>query len=279
MEKKKMKLIGLDLDGTTLTTEKVLTERTKRAIEACLKAGIVVLPATGRAKKAIPEVLKKIDGIQYVLTSNGAAIMDIVSGETIYENAIPWKRALEIFDQLETYGTYYDVYADGCGWCEGRFLDHLEDYNISPHIRKMIKISRVKISNLRDKIQSEQWNVEKINMFFKSEEERMRIYNEIKEIQDLNVCYSTEHNLEINYHTCNKGHSLLELGKMLNIPREQIMACGDGYNDMEMIQMAGLGVAMENAEKEIKEEADFITNSNDQEGVAFALKKFVLESL
>lgn len=272
--KKDIRLIGLDLDGTTLTTDKVLTAYTKEVLEACLRQGIEVLPATGRARAGIPDYLTQIEGIRYVLVSNGAGVVDLKTGDTIYSNCISWERALKIFDMLEEYDTFYDVYAFGRGWCEKRFYNDLDKYNINPHIRKLIKVTRTEIDNLREWVREHKAPVEKINMFFADEETRQRAFRDLENVSDLAVTCSLENNLELNHITCNKGDALMNLGKILNISFEQIMACGDGNNDLEMVKRAGVGVAMANAEQSVKDAADYITKSNDEEGVAYAIEHF-----
>ena len=101
-----VRLIGLDLDGTTLTSDKVLTPHTKEVLEKCLAEGIQVLPATGRVKSGIPEYLTQIEGMRYVILSNGASVLDLKEDKVLYQNCIPWERALELFDVLETYDTF-----------------------------------------------------------------------------------------------------------------------------------------------------------------------------
>ena len=111
-------------------------------------------------------------------------------------------------------------------------------------------------------------------MFFAKEEDRQRAFRELGQIEDLAVTCSLGNNLEINGATCNKGDAMLNLGKILDIPIESIMACGDGNNDFEMVKMAGVGVAMKNGEESLKEVADFETKTNDEEGVAYAIEHF-----
>ena len=274
MNKKDIRLIGLDLDGTTLTSDKVLTPHTKEVLESCLRQGIQILPATGRARSGIPDYLTEIEGLRYVVVSNGAAVVELETGENVYTNCISWERALEIFDILEEYHTFYDIYALGKGWCEGRFYDHLERYRIEPHIEQLIRTSRTRIDDLRSWVKEHQAPIEKINMFFAREEERQKAFTELEKVPDLAVTCSLINNLEINDRSCNKGDALLNLGKILDISLDQIMACGDGNNDYEMIKQAGTGVAMENGEPGVKKIADFITKTNDEEGVAFAIEHF-----
>ena len=274
VEKRKIRLIGLDLDGTTLTTDKQLTPYTKEVLEACIRQGIEVLPATGRVWSGIPKELTDIEGVRYVISSNGAAVVELATGKAVYTNGIAWERALEIFDILEQYDTFYDAYALGGGWCEGRFYDNLETFGIEPAIQTLIHKSRTRIDDLRAWVREHKAPVEKINMFFFFVEKRQEAFRELSAIPDLAVTCSLTNNLEINHCTCNKGDALLNLGKILGIPMEEIMACGDGNNDLEMVRDSGLGVAMENGEESLKEAADYVTVSNDEEGVAKAIALF-----
>ena len=274
VEKRDIRLIGLDLDGTTLTTDKKLTPHTKEVLEACIRQGIEVLPATGRVWSGIPEELMKMEGVHYVISSNGAAVVELATGEAVYTNGIAWDRALEVFDILERYDTFYDAYAEGNGWCEARFYENLNDYGIEPLIQRLVKSSRTCIEDLREWVKEHKSPIEKINMFFRDEEKRQQAFRELSGIPDLAVTCSLTNNLEINHCTCNKGDALLNLGKILGISMEQIMACGDGNNDLEMVRNAGVGVAMENGEDSVKEAADYVTVTNDEEGVARAIELF-----
>lgn len=274
VEKRDIRLIGLDLDGTTLTTDKKLTPHTKEVLEACIRQGIEVLPATGRVWSGIPEELMKMEDVHYVISSNGAAVVELATGKAVYTNGIAWDRALEVFDILERYDTFYDAYAEGNGWCEARFYENLNDYGIEPLIQRLVKSSRTCIEDLREWVKEHKSPIEKINMFFRDEEKRQQAFRELSGIPDLAVTCSLTNNLEINHCTCNKGDALLNLGKILGISMEQIMACGDGNNDLEMVRNAGVGVAMENGEDSVKEAADYVTVTNDEEGVARAIELF-----
>lgn len=276
MEKRKIRLIGLDLDGTLLTTDKKITAHTREVLDRCIENGIYIVPTTGRVKTGIPEYLNSMKGIRYIITSNGGSVVDLQTDEVIYENGIPWERALELFDYFEQFGTYYDVYTMCKGWCEARFYDHLEKYRIEHHIEKMVRSSRTRVEDIRTFMKEHKTPVEKMNLFFATEEEKLRVFDIIKDIPDIVVTHSLSNNLEINHYSCNKGDALIGLGKKLSIPREEIMSFGDGLNDLAMIQMAGLGIGMENGYDIVKDNADFVTKTNDEEGVAYAIEKFCI---
>ncbi len=272
----RIRLIGADLDNTLLTRDKRLTKRTADLLEACMARGIVFAPATGRVRTGIPEEIASLKGLRYALLANGAAVLDLETDEMIYRNGIPHEKALSLIRELNSYDTFYDFFARGSGWCEARFYDHPEKYGIEPHIVDLIHKSRRMISSMEDWLLSHPGPVEKFTLFFADEDLRQRVLADLSEDKTLHVTSSLPGNLEINNSTCNKGDALIALGRHLGIDREEIMAFGDGNNDYEMIAMAGLGVAMDNAVPEVREAADYITASCDEEGVAQAIEKFVL---
>ena len=118
---------------------------------------------------------------------------------------------------------------------------------------------------------------DKLQILFADMEERLRAWDELSEVRGLELVGSLGYNIEINAAGVNKGTGLVRLGSLLGIRREEIMACGDGDNDALMLKEAGFGVAMANAVDKVKEAADYITLSNDEDGVAEAIEKFVLE--
>jgi Cof subfamily protein (haloacid dehalogenase superfamily) len=119
--------------------------------------------------------------------------------------------------------------------------------------------------------------VDKVNGQFRNAEDKKKSYELLNKVSGVVIVSSLGSNWEINAEGTDKGTAMLKLGELLGIRREEIMACGDGMNDIAMLKAVGLGVAMENAEPEVREAADYITTSNDEDGVAKAIEKFVLE--
>ena len=168
--------------------------------------------------------------------------------------------------------TMYDVYIDGSGWGEARFMERMEDYGISPVIRKMIKETRRVVPNVIEEVKMRACSVEKINYFFGDLQERQRAREALLLRGDVLVSSSFPNNLEINAPGAAKGEALLRLAEKLGIEPQQTMGFGDGENDLTLIQKAGIGVAMGNAVESLKEEADYVTSTNDEDGVAAALE-------
>lgn len=270
-------MIGLDLDGTLLTSEKILTDYTKKVLHQAIEDGIIVLAATGRPYTGIPKELREFPGIRYALTSNGARVIDTWENKVLIENLFPIdsaKKALEIFDK---YDTLQEVYFDGQGYAEEEKLNIAEKYHKNPAMWKYIRTTRKSVASLQDIIAKENKAMDKVQAVFADQREKELAWDELSKIKEFEIVSSLGYNIEINTAGVNKGTGLVELGKLLGIQREEIMACGDGDNDEAMLREVGFGVAMANATDFVKAAADYITDTNDEEGAAKAIERFALK--
>ena len=98
-----IRLIALDLDGTLLTEDKRLSERNRKALEACIQKGIYIVPCTGRTFEGIPSVVRQVQGIQYAILTNGAQIQNAVTGEVIERRPLDWEKAVQVIDKIKGY--------------------------------------------------------------------------------------------------------------------------------------------------------------------------------
>lgn len=271
-----IKLVALDLDGTLLNSEKELSTRNREALVNCIKSGIEVVPTTGRTVDGIPQFLKELPGIRYAITTNGAVIKNLITNEDIDVRKIPYERAMLILKLVKPLPLMYDPYINGRGISEERFYNHLEDYHLSEPMQKMVYATRDVVPDILKYVEDQKEPVEKINLFFPDLKERLKARELLQSIPDIVITSSIFNNLEINDKEATKGEGLLRLASYLNIGRDQTLACGDGENDYTMIQNAGFGVAMSNGDSYLKEVSDYITCSNDEDGVAEVLEKFTL---
>ncbi|NCC44506.1 MAG: Cof-type HAD-IIB family hydrolase, partial [Clostridia bacterium] len=232
-KKSKIRMVGLDLDGTVFNEAKNITDYTKEVLERAMEQGVVVLPATGRPECGLPREMLDIPGIKYALTSNGARVIELSSGRTIYSELIPCEvtlRALQLMNEWD--GCVWEVYFDGKVCVEEgryRFLRHPD---MTPALIQYMYDSRVPVKNLFQKIEKEKIGMEKIHMVFedtKVRNEKMKILRD--QFPELDISCATTFNIEINSSKVGKGIALLELGKLLGIRKEEIMACGDASND------------------------------------------------
>lgn len=278
MEKRKIRMIGLDLDGTVFNNEKMITEHTREVLAEAIRQGVVVLPATGRPECGLPEQFLAIPGVRYALTSNGARIIDLVERKVIYAQLLPWETAAAVIDEVNTWEhcaweAYYDgeIFVDADAY---RFLDHPD---MLPALKSYMRRTRQPVKGLAEKIRREHISMEKMHMVFENTEYRDQKLQEIREkFPDLAFSNATTFNMEINSADAGKGKGLVALGRILGIRREEIMACGDAANDWDMLKMAGFPVVMGNADEETKKLAAFVTKSNEEDGVAYAVEQYVL---
>lgn len=272
--KRDIRMIGLDLDGTTLTDHSSVSPRVKAAIQKALAAGVVVLPATGRALEGIPPEILEIPGIHYALTANGANVTDLTTKTTVYSDCFEKQHALEILEFLHRYNVAVALYLNGNGYAEEYTPEQQKQAEaiLPASILTYLKMSRVYVPNLTQFITQSPHGVEKFTMMFYNADERARAIEEARARGDISVTWALATGMEINTLTANKGSSLVALGRLLGISQPQIMAIGDGHNDIEMLQTVGYGVAMGNAEQAVKDAADAVTLPCSEDGVAAAIE-------
>ncbi len=273
--KMKIRLIALDLDGTLLNSQKDLSRRNEKALMKCVEKGIYVVPCTGRIWNGMPDFIRQFPGIRYAITVNGAMVEDVEKHQVLSEEKMHWVQAKEILELARDFATMYDVYVDGQGIGELRFMENMDRYGLSPELQKMIRRTRKAVEDLPSEVARLGRPVEKVNYFFYDSEERGRARKALLARGDVVVSSSFPNNLEINAPGATKGGALLRLAAYLGIDPKQTMGFGDGENDMTLIQEAGIGVAMGNAVDALKAKADYVTGNNDEDGVAAALEHFI----
>lgn len=278
MMRQNIRMIGLDLDGTLLDSNKVFTEYSRKIIGEAIKRGIIVLPATGRPVTGIPKEILEFPGIRYVLSSNGARVVDMKTGKVLYERLIPYEAGKKLMELLGRFDAILEIYYDGIGYTNVEDLKRVEQYMPSAPMVQYIRNTRRPVEDVWEMYLREHRPTDKIQALFADMDERAAAFAAVREeLPEIQACGALSNNLEANGKGAEKGIALLKLGEILGIPAENIMACGDGSNDIAMIRDAGFGVAMANAIDEVKAAADYVTLSNDEDGVAKAMERYVLK--
>lgn len=274
-----IKLIALDLDGTLLDGNKNLSNENKAALERAASEGIEIVPATGRFYKGMPQIIRDLPFVNYVISINGAQVYDVKNGKTVCGSEIPWERAVSVMEFLDGIDVIYDCYQDGWGWMTQKLYDKAELYAANIHSLEMIKKLRTPVPELKEHLKQKASGVQKIQAFFRDMDFRARMLEELPvKFPDLVVTTSIVNNIEINSKDATKGIALKKLADYLEIPVSQTMAFGDDFNDITMLETAGIGVAMKNAAEEVKNAADYVTDSCDSNGVANAVNHFLWEN-
>jgi len=274
-----IRLIALDLDGTLLNADKQLTTQNAAALEKAAAQGVEIVPATGRFYRGMPEVIRNLPYVHYVISVNGAQVYDIINRKTVCASEIPWQRAVAVMRRLDELDVIYDCYQDGWGWMTQAFYDKAEQYAAHIHSLEMIKNLRTPVPELKAYLEERAAGVQKIQIFFRDMALRAEALQTLpEEFPDLVVTTSIVNNIEINSREATKGVALRKLAAYLDIPTAQTMAFGDDTNDITMLQEAGIGVAMGNAYGEVKRNADYITLDCNDNGVAAAINHFLWEN-
>lgn len=273
-----IRLIALDLDGTTLSGHG-LTWRTKRTLQKAMKAGVHVVIATGRTFTALPRKLFRLKGLEYVITSNGAHITRLADRATIYANPVHPAALRQVLALLADADYPMEVFTDGRAYIDRSVYDELATHGSTYMNAAYVLRTRTPVVGIRDFVLAHLNEIENVNLHFPTEAARQAMKAQLLTIPSMTLTSSTAHNLEIGGETTSKATALQALCDLLHLQMTEVMACGDSHNDMAMLAEAGLGVAMENGEAEVKAMADVIAPGCDEDGVAWAVKKFVLQRL
>ncbi len=265
-----IRAIALDIDGTILNSRKQITEATKKAVKEALVRGIKIIIASGRPYSGVEEHAKELGLFEmggYTLCFNGSRIIDCRTEEIVYDMYLKDDEKWQICDILKQYDkgilmTYKD-----------RIL--LTENATDEGVRYGAMLNRLTICQVDDMRKHIDYGVNKF--ILAGEPDYIQsIASDVKEkIGELaTVCRSETTLLEIMPRGVDKGSALAGFLQNIGIRREELLAVGDGYNDDTMLEYAGIGVAMGNAFPEIKDLADYVTCSNDEDGVALAIRKF-----
>ncbi|MBQ6610259.1 MAG: HAD family hydrolase [Oscillospiraceae bacterium] len=259
------------MDGTLLDDKKRLPAENAAALQAARDAGIVLVPATGRILKALPEGFADPNLYQYCIFANGAEIFNLQKEKRLFGAGIEPRLAAEVCRYMDGLPVLYDCYRGESGYMTAWMYEKAPEYFESePEILKLVKKLRKPVPDLRENILETDLPVEKLQMYFRPEDlsERERQLKALPErFPELKASSSLKNNIEINSVHAGKGKALQELCRQLSIRIDESAAFGDGLNDIEMLQAAGIGCAMANAVDAVKRCADRITESNNEAGV------------
>ena len=268
------KLIACDLDETLIDDDAHVCQRNIDAIKAATKLGVKFVPATGRGYRAIEKTLAEIglkDKVnEYVISFNGGCITENKDNRIMKFQGLDFAKA----DELYRLGLKYDV-------CLHVYTkDMVYVYNADENEIKYLKLRHVyKIIDEPNLDFLKGQDIAKVLYGSTDVPYLEKIASEISNTtNDLDVSYSSNRYLEFNHQGVNKGEGLLWLADKLGIKPEETMALGDNFNDLSMIKAAGLGVGVANVNPKMKDDCDYITKAdNNQGGVGEAIEKFVLE--
>lgn len=275
MDITKIKLLALDLDGTLLTNDKRLTERTAQALSAAAQAGIIPVIVTGRPLSGLPESVSGLPCIRYVVTSNGAATKDLLTGDLLRSACLDSGTAAEIVRIPMERGLIHCAFIDGVGYCEPAFMELQFDLFRGTPLENYVQNSRKTTGDIDALIRNHPEGVENIWCIAKDREERDEIARLINERWQVQTVLTALRDVEVGSTRADKGAAVAELAARFGIRKEEILAIGDNDNDLAMFRAAGMTAAMGNAPEYVKKQASCVTGSNEEDGAAEIIEKIL----
>ena len=264
----KYKLVALDLDGTLKNSNNEITEKTREALIEIQKQGVKIVLASGRPTPGLRHEAKELELEKYcvyILSFNGARVVDVKTGETVYEQTLTIDEATRAYQRAKEFHLACMTYEDAV-----IVTEDIDDEYVCVEAR-INDIKKKCVTSFVDDLKDP---IHKVLLTGKPEYVAS-IEEEFKQPfgETLSIYRSAPYFIEIMAKGIDKAASLDRLAQSLGIKQEEVIAFGDGFNDLSMIEYAGLGVAMDNAVEGVKERADVITKSNNEDGIAYILSQ------
>lgn len=268
MKSKEIKLIALDLDGTVLTDNNTLSDRVKRSLERAIQSGIEVVAASGRPYGLMPKNVLGIKGLNYSITSNGAAVHDN-SGRRIHSTLVSENDVISLLKITEGHDLIFEAYVKGLTYTDSRYTSNPLKYGCSEAYVDYVKASHGHIDNMREFIYNHRKELDSIEIICTNAKKRAHIRKLISDnTSGFYITSSSENFIEFMDKSATKGNAVDWLCNYLDVKTENTCACGNADNDADMIEQSGFGAAVENASKLCLDCADIIVPSNNNDGVA-----------
>lgn len=275
----KYKMIAMDMDGTLLTDDKRVTENTKTTLKKAADLGIKLVVCTGRIFTSAKVYAKIIGTEAPIIASNGAYIREKDRNEVIYERILDKESVSKIVKMAKRYEFYPHIFNFNTIYTEKLAFSskNYSKWNESLEEEDKIKIEIVKDIN---DIVGNVSNILKVIIMTDENHisELQELRNKIEKEMDVSVVSSLYNNMEVMAKDVSKGNGVKQLADYYGFTPEEIICIGDNENDLSMIEYAGLGVAMGNASEQLKAAANYITDTNEEEGVAKVIEKFIFEN-
>lgn len=270
-----IKMIVTDLDGTLLGKGGVLSDYTKRVLKDLNKNGVVVVPATSRSYNNLPYELLESDDIPICICSNGAAIVDNITRDTLTTKPLLNHEVVNILDRLKNIDKIVSINVKGDVYSDQSFYKICKDKNI----KKTGESQRIVLDSEQELIAQlmSSKHVEKLHLNFIDPKEREATFKKLETYENITVASSGKTNVEITSSNVSKSTAIGWLAKHYNIDENQILTIGDGINDIQMLKDYKHSVAMLNADDHVKASAKYITyERHDEDGFAKFMQREVI---
>ena len=271
-----IKLVAADMDGTLIHYNQKLTSRTEKAVRDISDRGIKFILNTGRSNSESELYYDRLP-MEYSIFANGTYILNLKTGECPYFFPIDIEDARKIYDIYAKFDCLIFVQGDHWVYTVDRAWEKCRRFPEYIEGLATIDLPYRYVDDMASFFDKRKDPVEKFHVSFISHEEAEKAYEELSELP-FTIVWCGKYCVEVSNPKADKGMALKWLGEKLGIARDEIMAIGDSGNDRSMIEYAGIGVAMGNAPDALKEIADYVVPSNDEDGAAWAMEHIILNN-
>lgn len=273
---KDTRIITIDMDDTLLRSDKTISDYTVDVLQRAAAQGILIVPCSGRAYDGLPEELSKIHGIQYAITLNGGVITRTDPEETLCVNAMTMEQARVVYERLAEFCSPRTISTEGPAFMDERERELIHIYALPKALGYYYRTRQFVPDPLRS-VEEAGGHVVKISgMIHRDGSDLAFVKEQQRRFPEFSAVISVDA-LEVTAQGVTKGEGLRQLCRLTGTPIAQTVAFGDSENDAAALAAAGTSVAMENGMPEIKSMADYVTRSNDEDGVAWFIETYILE--
>ena len=271
-----IKCIALDLDRTTLNAQGKLSKANEEAIRKAVAKGIHVCIASGRAFDTLPQDVVSIPGIEYAITSNGAAVYRIQDKQCLRSYVLTEQSVKKILELTKDFPVTYEGFIRGTAYAAKEYIEDPVKFGATEHAVAYVQSTRHLQDDIVSFLKQHDDELDSMDIVVKDEAQKQKVIEVLKaEVEDIYITSSISQLVEISYKDAGKRSGVKFITEYLGLNPKQVAAFGDADNDIDMLEYAGCGIAMEDASSGLLAVADAVTLHHDRDGVAYALKNIL----
>ncbi len=273
---KSIRLLALDLDGTTLRSDGHLSEYNRTALMEAYKTGIHIIVASGRSHSSLPEEIISLPCVEYAITSNGAVVYDIKKKERLQVYYLKGTSVERLLDIAEEAGVMVEGFLDGVPYSQCDYVEDPVRFGANPEAVAYVRQTRRPVEDIYSFLRLHKEELESLDLITgirqKKEALRTRI---LRDVKDIYLTSAVPMLLEVSDSHGGKASGLEFLAGCMNIARSEVAAFGNAENDLDMMAWAGRGIAVANSPENVRILADEVIESNDEDGVGRWIRRYL----
>lgn len=271
-----IRCIALDLDRTTLDGQGHLSPGNRESLTDAIQKGVHIVIASGRSFSTLPQDVMEIPGIEYAVTSNGAAVYHIPSGRCLRRYTLTAPSVEKILTLTNTEPLTYEAFVKGVAYAGAAYVRDPVAHGASPQAIPYIQTTRNPVENIQSFILAHKEELDSIDLVLGDSALKQRLWETLQaEIPEIYITTSVPALLELSHRDAGKRSGVRFVAERLGLSPTEIAAFGDGDNDVDMLSYVGCGIAMGNGTPACKAAADYVTLHHTQDGVAYAIHEIL----